>query len=382
MALKTKKGYREIAALLRKEWMSDWQAGRKVPTRQALVKRFRTTPVTMQRVMDLLVEEGFIVTRPTVGGFLTEYPPNTCRIGLVFPGHPGAIVNYGWSRNYLANLMAAEAINASADRWQIRYYMDVDTRVGTSQGLARLERDIEDQSLAGLIFSYSPHDLLKRDLIKHPALPTVHYNSGFAGSGLFIQEPTPFSLESELRLIEQAGLDDVAVLSLAQNSPQSIAGVFASVGLTYRPEWVLAVDHYHLEWVANAVAALFSGVKRSHPQALLITDDHLVEATVQALEGMRGTLPRLPQIFGHWNFPLPYTGNLPVTLCGYDANAWMAAAVRLIEDNPVAQPGRIVTKTTTRKVESVAERSSASNSGQVSIEALIQNAAALMEKNT
>ncbi len=334
------KGYRKIASELREEWLADWRGGQKLPAYLELCERFGTTPVTMQRAMDLLADQGYITTRPTVGSFLEAYPPHTCQIGLVFPGHPGDIVRFGWSLNYLANLRVAQEITAARDRWKFRYYMDVSSEAGPSQGLARLLRDVEDGVLAGLIFSYSPHDLKTHPLITHPPLPIVHYNPSFDAPGFGIRiEGEPY-LRAGIALIAERGMTDLAVLTTTGFTPPLLEKACAACGLRLRPEWTLAASPYHSEWVGNAVAALFKPDGRPLPRTLLIVDDHLVEPAVEALYRLLPPGVPPPALFGHWNFPLPYHGKLPITRFGYDARAWLMAAIDLIARHPGPPQGK------------------------------------------
>ena len=57
----------------------------RLPTRAELVGEFATTPVTVQRVFDVLASDGFIVAQGRRGTFVCDRPPHLTHYGLVFP---------------------------------------------------------------------------------------------------------------------------------------------------------------------------------------------------------------------------------------------------------------------------------------------------------
>lgn len=324
-------GYRAIAAELRREFLRRWEPGRRLATHAELAERFSTTPVTLQRAMNLLAEQGFIVTRPTVGSFLAPRPPHTCQVGLAFPGHPEALVKRGWSRQYLANLRAAEELNATQERWVFRFYMDTQSDAASRR---QLLQDIEDGALAGLIWSYSPHDLGEHPLLVEPPLPMVHFSANFRPEwpGLRIRENGhQLFLDTAMQWALQRGRQRVATLNTSKRDPEELVKAFAVHDLAFHPEWNLPADPYSLRWLDGLVAAIFRPGNRLQPDALIITDDHLVEPAIRALLELRPDGLNELAIFAHWNFPLPYHGGLPVTRCGHDAAAWLNAALEQLD---------------------------------------------------
>jgi hypothetical protein len=271
-------------------------------------------------------------------------------VGLVFPGHPGDIKSFGWSLNYLANLQVAQELNAAQGRWRIRFYMDASAEAG-SKGLARLLGDVADGVLAGLIFNYSPHDLKDHPLITRPPLPIVHYNPKYPAPGMGVQAMTVPPLRAGLEWACRQGRRDIAVLT-PQNIPVAdVRADLAAQGLPWHPERVFGISPYQLDWVAGAIAALFCADGRRHPDALVITDDHLVEPAVAALcELAPPGLERLA-VFAHWNFPLPYRGALPIARFGHDAHAWLGAGLDLIARHPEPSRGRGEVATIAQRLE-------------------------------
>ncbi|MEI7437911.1 MAG: winged helix-turn-helix domain-containing protein, partial [bacterium] len=61
-----------------------YPAGSRLPTRLELQSDFGASPVTLQKVITRLAEEGFILTRGRQGTFMSETPSHLHRMGLLF----------------------------------------------------------------------------------------------------------------------------------------------------------------------------------------------------------------------------------------------------------------------------------------------------------
>jgi len=69
----------------------------------------------------------------------------------------------------------------------------------------------------------------------------------------------------------------------------------------------------------------------------VITADHLVEPVAAAIEEFGVRVPQDLRIVGHWNFPLPYRGRVPIDLLGFDARELLRAWVDAIDAETVGK---------------------------------------------
>jgi DNA-binding LacI/PurR family transcriptional regulator len=67
------------------------------------------------------------------------------------------------------------------------------------------------------------------------------------------------------------------------------------------------------------------------PDALFVTDDHLVEPVADALVEFGVRVPDDMLVVGHWNFPLRFRRELPVQLIGFDCVALLARWIESID---------------------------------------------------
>ena len=87
--------YQEISHFIREQIRSrKWAPGSRLPTRSELVREYGTTVMTLQKAMDELMNEGFIVSEGKRGTFVSAMPPNLSTFAVVYPADPDT--HSGW----------------------------------------------------------------------------------------------------------------------------------------------------------------------------------------------------------------------------------------------------------------------------------------------
>ncbi len=290
--------------------------GDRLPTQLELQRRFGTTPVTVQRAFDCLSAEGFIGAKSNQGSFVAPHPPHLWHYAMLFDDAPRLPDKAMWSRFHEALVQVARNVNGLGPR-QIQTYFEINGHAD-SDDYARLIDDMDTGRIAGLIFPFAPHELLKLPPMARRGVPRVARN--FHDGYLPLVGPGAGFLDTALAWLKSQGRRRVAVVTLPQINSASILEAIARSGLSSAPFWTHAVEPHHTGWVLHAVhAILHSSSGRRMPDALIVTDDHLVEAVADALVKLRVRVPRDILVVGHWNFPLRYTRpDVPVRLLGVD----------------------------------------------------------------
>lgn len=316
----TPTSYRHVAATLRREWSAGvWHANLRVPSHDELCRRFKTTRVTIQRAMDLLTEQGFLITRAKTGRYLAPHAPHLHRYGLAFAGHPETeIHSWKWTQRMLALYLAAQRMGS------ISIYLDAFPH---APGWARLRRDVEDQALAGLIFAYSPEgEILNTPLLKHVSIPFA--STGGIGARVTFRREDFFTITGKWLCARER--IRTAVVATPMLSPEHIISDLTQSGLRTDPAWVMAAHWDYPDWIRHTLPSILSaGAKR--PNALVVMDDHLLKPVLQTLEQLGVAVPDDLTVVSMWNFPLPYTLKTKVQLIGYDAAEWLKACMAQID---------------------------------------------------
>ena len=144
--------------------------GARLPTRADLERRMRVSPVTIQRALTQLVDDGFVTVAGNQGTFVAEFPPHLHRTALVFPAVPGsARWNEFWSQ-----LAAAAAARSRGLPTPIAVYTGVEPGADAAE-LARLAADVANRRVAGVVFAADPWPLLGSEILAAPGVPRVAF---------------------------------------------------------------------------------------------------------------------------------------------------------------------------------------------------------------
>lgn len=323
-------GYREIASRLRQQWLSAWSPGRRLPAYEQLEEQLGTTRATLQRAMDLLVWQGFVVTRPTVGAYLADHRPDEYTIGLVLPGHPEETFrDWHWTRFFQALYQAAERINMAEGGQRVRVYTDC--AFPEAKGFNRLVQDVADGCLAGLVFPQPPVELADTALLREQPVPMVFQRREFVHARLAVNFDRELAPLEAMRIVAARGRSRPAILAHHNRDPEKLRlHCAAALGRPIPCERLQAASAFHPQWIRSLVRLLLSAGSDERPDALVVTDDHMVEPVAEALVEMGVRVPDDVLLVSHWNFPLVYRGRVPAVLLGLDAGAWLRRCIELV----------------------------------------------------
>ncbi len=313
--------------------------GSRLPTRHQLQKRFGVSSVTVQRALDRLTEDGFVEARGRHGTFVSQHPPHASHYGLAFPVAPGGD---GWVRFWTALGNEGLAMQRDATR-TVSLYHGIDGH-GENDGRQRLLRDIRNRRLAGLIFAAHPFRLLESPIVLEPGLPRL----AFADPGL-IAGVTALQLESDsfvdraLDHFRSRGRKRVALIGVPGHGGAFLerfhAGLVAR-GMETRPYWVQMISPVAAEGARQVAHLLLHAGQTELPDALLISDDNLVEHATAGLIAASAAVPEVCEVMAHCNFPWPTPSVLPVRRLGFDARQALRLAMEEIDRQRRGAPAR------------------------------------------
>ena len=321
---------RGVTAFLRTEIVEGrLKPGNQLPTRPTLMKQFNVSSVTMQRALDQLVNEGFVSARPRLGTFVNPHPPHLSRYAIAFPRQPDSDRYWQYSRFWTA--LAQEAAKLShADGPRFAIYSGVNGHADSEDHI-RLMADIEARRLAGVIF-IDPYPYAA--LIAQSSTPCVAFMH-------LVDLPGLLALQIDFAQIINRALDDLLargrkrvaflVSELAHESDvQHIQRAVLQRGMTTHPGWMIGLSLQRSRWASNAAQALMMAPADQRPDAIVITDDHLV---IPAVEGLTqsGVVPgRDVGVVGYCNHGWSPPPSADVRLLGYVASDLLRQAMGLI----------------------------------------------------
>jgi DNA-binding LacI/PurR family transcriptional regulator len=304
--------------------------------------------MTAQVTVKLLESQGFVRSLHGKGTHVVDHPPHLCHYGLWLPVPDTPSLHTGRGRFLHALLEEVERFNANTEGRQIFTYFDNPSDMSHA-GYHELLAMVQSHRLAGVIYPYPPMTLRQTELFDTPGV--AHVTAGLPRtdqSGLthvaFRREP--FYQRAIERMAED-GRRRLAVLTTETNMNLStghlgdlIATWGAPHGMTTQPFWIIPLQATLAPGVRATTRLLFNGPPDERPDALIIDDDHMVEAATLALAAAGIDSTSDVTVVSHCNFPDRPATAVPVVRLGLDCRELLT---RMLEAIDLRAAGQSVT---------------------------------------
>lgn len=302
--------------------------GDRLPTRSECEARYAAASMTIQRAFTRLAQDGFITAKGRHGTFVAEKPPHLHRFILSIPVHNGGDMLKFWIR--LRD--AADGIMSSG-RAHIETYYGIAPGIQGGD-LPRLEADLKTGCIAGIIFANNPWQMKNHTALTKPGLPRIGFLSG--GNGMDVLRMGMGGAGSDffdiaLRHLIAQGRKRIAMMAVPGQGDTGFRNAMAKHGLPFHEHWVQFAPQPFANIMVNQVQLLMHPPLGERPDAIVIADDHLVDAVCNGL--MRLGLAPGPDldVVAHANFPLDSPAALPIARLGFDIPEALLAAIDVLE---------------------------------------------------
>ncbi|MEM1211557.1 MAG: GntR family transcriptional regulator [Planctomycetota bacterium] len=317
----------------------DWQPGAQLPTWSTLETDFNVARTTLAKAVRQLKRDGFVYSRSTRGMYVSDHPPHLCRYALAFRHHPQ---EPGWLRFWWALANQATAWNAQDTQADDAPAPDSPShsRIVPFFGVAgpednanhqKLLKEVEADRLAGIIFVGHPPEISPK-LLEHPWLAKVAITTSPACHHLPRVFPDRQSfVDRSLEHLSQQRAQRVAVLTNGHPGFDAYDAAIADAGLQSQPHFRVAASLADPNSAKHIVQLLLDRPADQRPDALIITDDNLVESALAGVLASGLSMPQDLRVVAHCNWPIETRTRLPITRLGFDAAAVLRTAMQRVE---------------------------------------------------
>lgn len=326
-----------LAAALRSQIVSgEYNQGDRLPTRAELRQTYKVTSDTVQRALNCLMDEGFVESQGRRGTFVRQDPPHLTNYALLFPNTFPTDV----PRNRFFYALHQEAVRLRGEQ-RVKVYQGFEGRAGFLEYDSLLE-DVRQHRLAGLIFAAAPFQLEDTPLLADDGVPRTAIMSGqrYPHVASVYQDGEAYANRAAERL-EAEGRQNVAVLVNASQSEEQahhLRCVLERRELLRRETSLIGASTNQPAWARHITKLLFRAPPSERPDALLVSDDHLLEPATLALKEMGLRAPEDVLVIAHTNFPAPAPSHVPCIRLGYSVTDMLAACLRNIDLARQGQP--------------------------------------------
>ncbi len=333
----------EIERVLRQRMLTgDLPPSARFPRRDDLQEEFSVSRDTIQRVFDQLLADGFIIANGRAGTFVVERPPHLHRFALLFPEPVSR-----WSRFWHALHREASVLSQGGER-ELVCFPDTVAHPD-NRAFAELLHDVRALRLAGIILASPPGGLAGTPILAEPRIPCVSIMLGPPLPGLPALYPDMSSFDDRaLDEFAAQGHRRIAVLTTPGYANDHLRAGLVRRGMDGDPRLMQAIDPAGAPWARNCAQLLVSGPDGRRPDALLITDDNLVEHAMAGVAAAGVRVPADLPVIGHCNFPWPTPSMLPIRRLGFDAREVLRGCLERLDEQRAGLPPRMETRVPAR----------------------------------
>jgi len=307
--------------------------GSQLPTRSEIESHYGSGPMTVQRAVEQLKNEGFVEVNGRQGTFVTSNPPHLTRYAIVFPQlHHGENWGQFWTALH-HEIVELEGSQSRPDALGLPVYDGIDGHIDTPAYL-KLVRDLRSHLIAGLIFVSNPYQLVATPIMREPGVPRVAilYEGGTEELHAVTLDGRSY-MDKALTYLTQRGRRRVAIIAprWRQRTTDQWMLAFTAHGIECAKYRLQTVHTAGPEAARNCAHVLMELPVEKRPDGLIIADDNLVHHATLGLMDSGVRVPEELDVIAHCNFPLPTPSAVPVRRLGYDARKVIAACIESID---------------------------------------------------
>jgi DNA-binding LacI/PurR family transcriptional regulator len=285
----------------------------------------------VQRALEQLRRDGFIVVNGRQGTYVTQNPPHLTNYALVFASHPA--VPGDWTR-FMAALCNESLVLQEGKNYKIDIYYNVNGHAD-SEDFQKLVHEVQTHRLAGIIFTSHPYLVEHTPLLDESGIYRVAIMANQPNTGWPIVTPDPDSFwKKATQHLASVGCRRVAVVMpprLEDLMSRPIEEYIREAGLSTEPEWMQIVHLGAPESARGIMHLLMHPRQTERPDGLIISDDNFVEHAMGGLVAAGVRVPEELQIVSHCNFPYQMPSVMPVTRLGYNVRQVVQSCIENIE---------------------------------------------------
>lgn len=310
----------------------DLEPGQQVPRRRDLEESLGICQVTIQSVINRLIDDGFLRVRPGQGTFVAEHPPHLTRFGLVLPFRADDTEHA--SKFFTALKQAATGVSRPPER-RVQVYWGASEWKTRGGDAGRLLRDVEHEVVAGVVFAGPVYPYHGSPLLEKPDIPRVAIDQQVDVPGVVSVYPDfGMWLGEAMGRLRQLGRRKIALISSvidAEGWHRKFTATVRQHGMETCERWMQFQHHISPPLALRHTArALWAGGPDDRPDGLLITDDNLGDAVLEGLIEEGVALGKDMDVVLHANFPAAPLPGLRVHRLGFDVRELLDASITVL----------------------------------------------------
>jgi DNA-binding LacI/PurR family transcriptional regulator len=319
----------EIVAALRRQIVAGRQEpGSRLPTWDELGRKFSVSRPTLRLALGELKAQGFIEPDSTRGTFVARRPPCLHRYGLVFFESPGTA---RWNRLYAALAQQASVLSQTGER-KLEVFCNV-TVSEACETRRQIMQDVENHCFAGLIMvgAVALMQDARWQSMKVPRVAICKPRDASLSALSSVGLDWSSFWQKSLDWLASRGRRRIAVLAIDYHPQAGLCELARQRGLVAKPSWHHVGSLQYPEAAGHITQLLMDPSLGDRPDAIIITDDNLVEPAVGGLMAAGVRVGEELDVVAHCCWPWPVPIMPQIKRLGFDANELLTTALNSLD---------------------------------------------------
>ncbi len=314
-----------IAAALKHDMMQGRVTpGERLPAFSVLERRFDVSRLTLQLAIQRLQREGFVRTVPRQGTFVSERLPYTHCFAVVLPP-----LEMPSNRFWMNLSAAAEELQSHLD-CKIEFFRDVLPK-DDDPAFKGLQESVRQHMFAGLVFPEPMSGFEATSLVCERQIPIVSLGKDQPEGVMRVLFDAECFVQRACEAFKQRGRERVAVISRPTHTLMNrFVELIQQNGLSIEPYCALSVSRHNPDSAANITTLLLNLPDCKRPDAIIITDDNLVEHALSGVLRSGLNVGKDLDVVAHCNWPWSVHSSVPVLRLGFDVSEVLESSIRMI----------------------------------------------------
>lgn len=299
----------------------------KLPTREEFSRQYGAGKATVQKALSTLEEEGFIVSRGTLGTFVNPNSPNHTDIAMLIPAKEEQLT----SEDNLWDLLRNEQIGLESRIGKKLRYFYVDRYQHNIDDFSKVAEDARCSRLHGVVFPTVPERwMLKPFMDNHISIVAFTDEDVPGASTVWVDYSDMF--RQMLAFCRETGCKFPAHLSnnvMPYHHIRDYVSIAGEFGYVVPPHMIQALPLANArQWVQHTLRAFLDC---KNPMDALIVNDEVFVAPVFAALLEMGLIPGKDiQVISQHTFASAPSSTLPIKYFGFDLYEIIASCNRAL----------------------------------------------------
>lgn len=312
-----------------------FKPGTRLKGREFFCNKFATTPITVQRAFNRLIDRGLVTAEKSVGTFVAEKPSCLYQVALLFSVSPSSPTWTSFAQVIVDNIAKIE----QQANVTIKCFYGMGKSEDNPEVFEEFQKHLDEQTLVAAIYAGELRHFRKKAWnnvnISYYVVAQPQQAEGHPRIELKKQDYYQMGISK----FKELGRKRIAIITVdlfISEREQLVKDIFIQNSLDYYEEYVQsfsvnkAVSAEKTFWIDRFLRLLFALPAGKKPDGIFVTDDNFLDIVCKSLLDLGLKIGDDIDVVGHANFPVDQEKFPNVYQLGYCVPSMITSACELL----------------------------------------------------